>query len=147
MLFLDKIEAMSIFHLRDLANRTKMWIECEKVKVYHAPQYEGLTTKDMLKWAEGSQDVKAALPDVKSEREKLHRDYVSTVIYTLCGKPFKQWVDQIAAERDAKILEEQDKMIMLDPAIANILKNSTRVSTTKGISSHLLKVSVLRYLA
>jgi len=40
--FLDKIEVMTIFHLRDLANKRRRKIYCENVKVYQAPQYKGL---------------------------------------------------------------------------------------------------------
>ena len=91
---------MTVWHLRDLVNRSKRRIKCEEVKVYHAPQYTGLTIKDMLEWAKDYPVVATALPDEEKEQLNFHRDYISTIIYTLCGQPFIDWVDQRQAERN-----------------------------------------------
>jgi hypothetical protein len=71
----------------------KTRIKSEDVKVYHAPQFKGLNIKQMLEWAQGYPAVANALPSESAELEKLHRDYVSTVIYTLVGQPFIAWVN------------------------------------------------------
>ena len=76
---------MSIYHLRDLATKKKKQITTAEADIYKVPQYEGLDKEDMLQWAANNADVADALPDALQEREKLHRDYISTVIYTLCG--------------------------------------------------------------
>ena len=47
-----------------------------------------------------------ALPEEQREVEKLHRDYVSTVIYTIVGNPFASWVEGRIRERN-RLLEEQ----------------------------------------
>ena len=54
----------------------------------------------MLSWASQFPAVAAALPTEPVELEKLHRDYISTVIYTLVGQPFATWVDSKVAERN-----------------------------------------------
>jgi hypothetical protein len=80
------------------------------------------------------------LPDEPREIEKLHRDYVSTVIYTIVGKPFSDWVEMKIKARNSDLEEKQDMNVHLDPEIAEILKNSTSISTSKGISNSLFKV-------
>ena len=42
---------MTIYHLRDLFGMKRHRIHCDDVKVYHAPQYDGLSIEKMLKWA------------------------------------------------------------------------------------------------
>jgi hypothetical protein len=46
------------------------------------------------------------LPDEPREVEKLHRDYVSTVIYTIVGKPFSDWVELKIKARNSEIEEK-----------------------------------------
>ena len=46
----------------------------------------------MLEFAQAYPEVAKALPSEPREILKLHRDYVSTIIYTLVGNPFSDWV-------------------------------------------------------
>ena len=140
-IFLDKFEVMTVFHLRDLANKKRKRIACEEVKVFQAPQYKYLNTADMIHWAKSYHDVANYFPDEPREVEKLHRDYVSTVIYSIVGEPFKTWVTGMIRIRDAELEKKKDMNVHLDPQIAAILKKSTSVSTSKGISNSLFKVS------
>ena len=109
--------------------------------MYHAPQFKGLNIEQMLSWASQYPEVAAALPSESTELEKLHRDYVSSVIYTIVGQPFVVWVQSKVEERNQHIQESQDKNVMLDPEIAQILQASHAISVSKGISNNLLKVS------
>jgi hypothetical protein len=84
---------MTIYHLRDLAMNRRLRIKCEDVKVFQAPHYKGLSIEDMMCWAKQHPVVEQALPSEPRELLKLHRDYVSTVIYTLVGHPFVDWVE------------------------------------------------------
>lgn len=59
---------------------------------------------------------------------KLHRDYVSTIIYTIVGKPFVDWVEGKIKERNTKLEQDQDMTAYLDPEIAAILQKSSTVS-------------------
>ena len=45
------------------------------------------------------------LPSEHREVLKLHRDYVSTVIYTVVGRPFIDWVEDRIKERNDKLEE------------------------------------------
>lgn len=46
-------------------------------------------------------------------------------------------------DRDKYIEDKQDMTVLLDPEIAAILQKSTSVSTAKGNSHNLFKVSTL----
>ena len=76
---------MRVLHLRDLVNNTRLRIHRDDVKVYQAPHYEGLSIANMLEFAMVYPKVVKALPSDPRDLEFLHRDYVSTVIYTLVG--------------------------------------------------------------
>ena len=94
---------MTVFHLRDLVSSKRKKITCDKVKIYQAPQYKELKIEEMLKFAKAYPDVELHLPSEEREVLKLHRDYVSSVIYTVVGKPFKDWVDLKIRERNAEL--------------------------------------------
>ena len=47
-------------------------------------------------------------------------------------------------ERNNKLAQERDLLIDMDPEVARIFSQSTSISTSKGISSHLLKPSAKR---
>ena len=82
-----------------------------------------------------------ALPVEKREIKKINRQYIANVIYTICGKPFADWVDARINERNELRKEEKDVDIEMDPEIAAIFKASTAISLVKGTSNNLMKVS------
>ena len=69
-----------------------------------------------------------AFPTEAREIDKLPRQYITNVIYTLVGKPFALWVDQRVEDRHRKIAEDRDLNIELDPEIASIFQASNAVS-------------------
>jgi hypothetical protein len=113
------------------------------VRVIHIPQYEGLKVETMLVFTQLHPQVLEHLPIAK-EIKKLSRAYLGNVIYTIVGKPFKDWVDGKIKERHAKVKEQQDMLVSLDPDIARIFAESTAVSVSKGSSHHLMKASAQR---
>ena len=92
-IYLPNYESVTVFHLRDVAIGCKTKIKSENVKIFQVPQYTDLKIETMLTLAEQYPDVMKALPDLKREREKLPRDYIANVLYTLLGDTFKQWVE------------------------------------------------------
>ena len=109
----------------------------------HIPQYEGLKVETMLDFASQHPQVMEYLPIAKEIR-KLSRAYLGNVIYTIVGEPFKVWVDGRVKERHAKVKDQQDLLVSLDPDIARIFAESTAVSTSKGNSAFLMKASAQR---
>lgn len=69
-----------------------------------------------------------ALPKEEIDTMKLHRDYISTMIYTLVGSKFTDWVNSKINERNEKIEKDKDMIVHMDPEIAEILQKSNSVS-------------------
>ena len=95
-------------------------------------------------FAAGYPEVMKAFPLDQQEREKLPRDYIISVIYTLVGKPFSDWVDQLVEERHEGVADKRELYIEMDAEIAEIYQQSKAVSTTNGSSFNLLKASAKR---
>ena len=66
------------------------------------------------------------------------------MVYTLCGDDFEKWVKKTIQKRTDELIKNRNKQIEMDPTIAAIFKQSTSVSTSKGISVHLLKPNAKR---
>ena len=114
------------------------------MKTIQIPHFEGLSTETMLYHARNWPDVAMALPSEQREIEKLPRQYIANVIYTVVGPVFKQWVDGEINKRNAKIIEDQDLAIDMDPEIHAAFMASQHVSTQHGSSGHLMKASANR---
>jgi hypothetical protein len=122
------METVTIFHLRDIAAGKRSMIKCEAVKIFQVPYYESLKIEAMLEMAENYPEVMAALPELERERKKLPRAYISNVMYSLVGTPFRNWVEQGIDNRNRRLQDEQNLMVTLDPQIAAIFRSSTNVS-------------------
>ena len=81
----------------------------------------------MLNYANGHQNVMAALPMIQREVLKLPRYYIANVIYTIVGEEFANWVNRRVNIRNKKVPQEEN-MIELDPEIFEIYQKSTSVS-------------------
>ena len=90
---------MTIYHMADLAAGRRRKLKETTIKSINIPQFEGLKMETMLEYAEERPQVMQALPAVKREREKLPRQYLANVIYTIVGEPFKRWVQGLVDAR------------------------------------------------
>ena len=70
------------------------------MKHINIPYFDGLNVEKMLLYAEQHERVMKALPSIVREREKLQREYLGNLIFTLIGRPFELWVDKLIAERN-----------------------------------------------
>ena len=68
-------------------------IKASEIKQLSIPLYENLSTNDILEWAKAYPEVSRALPSEPREIDKLLRQYIINVIYTLVGEPFRKWVE------------------------------------------------------
>ena len=82
-----------------------------------------------------------ALPVEESEIGHLPRDYIASIILSIVGQPFSDWVDDRIAERNDQRKSDKNMDVALDPDLAKIFKESNAVSISKGISSNMMKVS------
>ena len=129
-IYLPPIETVTVWHLRDLAANNRKMIKCEQVKVIQVPQYDGLTFNDILAYVQRTKngDVMAYLPLTEKEIYKLPRAYLSNVAYTVIGNDFKTWMKVVMNQRNARVTDDKDMAIRMDPEIAQIFKSSTSVS-------------------
>jgi len=72
--------------------------------------------------------VQDYLPD-RQEWDKLPRQWLISVLYTLVGKPFADWAFQRMEWRNEKVVEKQQLAIEMDPDILRAFHASTFVST------------------
>ena len=63
---------------------------------------------DILKWAEQYPEVSQALPIEQREVDKLLRQYIINIVYSVVGEPFRKWVEKVMEDRNAKIMEDKD---------------------------------------
>ena len=71
--YLDAYNTMTVWHLRDIVSGKRCLIKSKDVKHLHVPQFEGLSTADVLNWAKRFPEVYAALPIEQNEIDQLHR--------------------------------------------------------------------------
>ena len=79
---------MTVWHLRDLATGQKKYIRSDKVRVLNVPQFEGLTTADVLTFAKAYSAVAEHLP-IEKEFAKLPRQFVINIVFSISGQPFE----------------------------------------------------------
>jgi len=71
--YLPPMDNVTIWHLRDLAMGERKRIDAKDVKHIAIPQFEGLSIKYMLEWAQKVPAVMKALPPTSKEVEKFPR--------------------------------------------------------------------------
>ena len=61
--------------------------------------------------------------------DRMNRQWCINIVYSVCGSPFKSWVQGTIDERNAKVEDKRNLMIDFDPEIAAAFRNSTQVSS------------------
>ena len=124
-------DTVTIYHCRDVVANKRKLIKCDDVKYINIPYFKGLAIEDMLEWAKAYDNGSAmqALPITEKETLKLPREYIGNILYTQIGDDFQDWVNARIEERNAKVTEDRDLTIEMDPAIARAFKESTAVSS------------------
>ena len=92
-------------------------IKCTNVQYLFVPAYKGLTLHDFLAKVKDYPQVEAYLPDPQ-DRHRLPRQWVINIFSSVVGKPFAAWTHKIVTERNEVFAEKNDKMMMMDPEIA-----------------------------
>ena len=144
---------------------TKTKVYCDDVKIIFIPQYESLSIDDIIGYGVRHQEVIDALP-IPKECQKLPRDYIGNIIYTLVGAPFADWVKQRTNQRHQKKQLERATTVRVDSRVAAAMRASKQISgkctvykylllhicsyciivflAGRGIGAHLLKVGSKR---
>ena len=87
-MYLPEYQVCTIFHMKEINAGDRLIILAKDVQIISIPQFEGLSIEKMLEFASPYPDVAKALPSEEREVMKLHRQYISNVIFTLVGEPF-----------------------------------------------------------
>ena len=103
-------------------------IRCDSVKVLFAPQYESLSISEVLKKARDWELVWQYLPDER-DLHRLPRSWLVNLIFSVVGGPFRDWVDARVEERNAKHVDDNNKMIAVDPEVLAAFRSSTHISS------------------
>ena len=104
-------------------------VKSKDIKELTVPLYEGLSCADLLKFGMKYPKVRQALPEEPREIDKLLRKYVANLIYTLVGKPFADWVEDIIQERNRKLVADRNLAVEMDPEVYKVFMASTSVSS------------------
>ena len=83
--YLSSYDTMTVWHMRDLVAGKRRRIKGVDVKHLNVPQYEGLKIEAFFEFADKYNECKRAFPVDQHERDKLPRQYVINVIYTIVG--------------------------------------------------------------
>ena len=142
--YLSSYDTMTVWHMRDLVSGKRKRIKGKEVKHMNVPQYDGLKIEAFYNFAKDYPECLNAFPVEQQEREKLPRQYIINVIYTLVGEPFRKWVDELVNGRHEEVADKKQLYIEMDPEIAAIYNNSKAVSTNQGSSFNLMKASAKR---
>lgn len=142
--YLSSYDTMTIWHMRDLAGGKRTRIKGPDVCHMSVPQYKGLTVETFIDYAKRYPQVMRCFPSVVKEVEKLPRQYIINVMYTILGRQFGDWVDERVNERHDGIIEDNEMYIELDAEVAEAFRNSKAISTNQGNSHNLMKVGAKR---
>ena len=82
----------------------------------------------MPQWAEQYPDVHRTLPSEPRELEKLHRQYVANVIFTIAGDAFQKWISSVVEQRNQGIKDDQNLDVEMDPEVFKVFQSSTAVT-------------------
>ena len=91
--YVSSYDTMTIWHLKELASGARKRINASEIKHINIPQFEGLNIEAMQEYARMIPKVMKCLPLEEKEWDKLPRQYLANVVYTVVGKPFQVWVD------------------------------------------------------
>ena len=142
--YLSAYDTLTVWHMRDLVSGKRKRIQGKEVKHLNVPQYEGLKIEAFFEFAEMYPEAMRCFPFDKHEREKLPRQYIINIIYTVVGQPFRNWVNRLVDERHEEVADSKQLYIEMDAEIAEIYNKSKAVSTSQGSSFNLMKASAKR---
>ena len=117
-----------MWFLKALICGDKKFVKCDAMRHIYVPQYKGLNIERFLAMTRDYPDVLNYLPDTR-DWHKLPRQWLVNIFYSVVGKPFADWVDNVVNERHQNVAEKNDLMIAMDPEIAKAFQESTAISS------------------
>jgi len=78
------------------------------------------------------------------EIKRLPKEFLVTVIHSIVGDPFKIWVKNQITERNTQLALKKDKLVSMDPGVAEALRATTQLTSGPGNTHNMLKESFKR---
>jgi hypothetical protein len=102
--------------MKDLISGSKKYLHCENMAHLYVPQYDTLKITKIMEEASRVSEVMAHLPILK-ELEKVPKQWLCNVIYSVMGSNFAQWVQERVRERNERVTVLRDLNINIDPQV------------------------------
>ena len=100
----------------------------------------------MMEFLEDYEIVQDYLPSTEREIERINRQHIVNLSYSLIGADFENWVKKQVVERNEKVINKKQAFCKLDSEVAEALKNSTCVAEGRGVAWSYLKVNKVSHL-
>jgi len=113
--------------LKDLISGAKKYVKSGQLHHLVVPQYDGLSIQCILTKVGDNPDFVLHMPIVR-EMQKVGKQWIINVAYTIIGDQFAEWVMNMVTERNLKVQREGNKMINIDPEIKAAWQQSTHIS-------------------
>jgi hypothetical protein len=72
----------------------------------YCPQYEGLKIENIMANVDTIPELKLYFPKDKKDRDRLPKQFILNVAYSVVGEGFADWVKAQIDERNAKVTKE-----------------------------------------
>lgn len=104
-------------------------IKQKDAKHLFVPHYKSLTVaKILLHCHEHHDGVFEYLP-IEKEQKQLPRPWLCDLIFSVVGEPFSEWVTLKSNDRNQELIKKRDVEVELTEEIAELLRNTTHVSS------------------
>ena len=108
------------------------------VNVIKVPQYEDLTVKQILAFAQQHADIQTYLPEYQYDKIP-NREWICNVANFLILQEFKEFIDKKVKERKLSIIKSKNLGANIMTQFVNIFKINNSVSLHKGKNHFLIR--------
>ena len=85
------VDNTTIYFLKDILARRKVYLHNDAVKNIHVPQYKSLSLENVLNFASTKPQIDLYLPD-DPDLPKIPKQWIVNVCAAVIGSDFKEWV-------------------------------------------------------
>ena len=142
-LYLPPISCANQKYLREICNRSKLYIKWSELIVAQIPNVKGLEVESILSFASEHADIQKYLPEYEYQKEP-SREWIWNLVKTLVHNEFQSYVQDKLNKRESELIKNKNLKISATPEIVDIIKRSKAVSTSKGKSHFLLRPVIKR---
>ena len=87
------IENVTIYFLKDITARKKLYVHNTRIKSLYVPMYKNLSLERIFEFVNGQPEVTQYFPD-QEDLPKIPKQWIVNVCAAVIGEPFKNWVSE-----------------------------------------------------